>query len=581
MTQEQTQNHPVEDLAERYWDRFLALHPTLATAYGDDRFDDRLDDSTPAGREAFRDLNTSTLQELDDLRETAPGPLGDAVVTESVLRSICSVFLELDAAHADLIEPIDQMDGPQVMLALTAQLQPFDSPERIARWEARLAAYPAYIDGYIARLGEARAAGVIPPRILVSRVAEQLERSLALDPDSSPLVTRAVAGAGDGVDRDALRERLVSVVESDVQPADRRYLDAVRGTLAYAREEPGLCAVPGGEAIYAARAHYWTSLSVSPGELHRRGLDELEAIEEERRAIAEDAGFGPDTREYRHALSTEAGNMPGSREELLGRMREDVDRALDAAPGWFGRLPRAKCLIEPLDAAQEADSLGHYHSPTPDGSRPGVFYMNTSDLPKRLFTRFATVTYHETIPGHHLQLAMDAEREGVSRFRREGAQLVGGAFVEGWGLYSERLADEMGLYRTAGERFGMLDAQAWRAARLVIDTGIHAFGWDRDRAVDLFEEATGFDRDDAAIEVDRYIAIPAQALAYKSGQRQIEELRREATAAAGSGASGGQAFDIRRFHDELLGHGSLPLEVLAGHLPGWLGFERPGETAGS
>jgi uncharacterized protein (DUF885 family) len=251
-------------------------------------------------------------------------------------------------------------------------------------------------------------------------------------------------------------------------------------------------------------------------------------------------------------------------------MREDVERALGAAPRWFGRLPRARCLIEPIDAAQQADSLGYYQSPTPDGSRPGAFYMNTSDLAKRLFTRFATVTYHETIPGHHLQLAMDAERTGVSRFRREGAQLISGAFVEGWGLYTERLADEMGLYRNAGERFGMLDAQAWRAARLVIDTGIHAFGWDRDRSVDLFEESTGFDRADAAIEVDRYIAIPAQALAYKTGQRVIQQLRKEATDAAGTG---GQEFDIRHFHDELLGHGSLPLEVLEEHVPRWLGYQ--------
>jgi uncharacterized protein (DUF885 family) len=559
--------HPVEELADRYWDSFLAQAPGLATLHGDERFDDRLEDPTPEGLEAFRALNAGTLEGLDGLRETGPRAEGEAAITESVLRAMCTVFLELHAAHAYFIESIDQMDGPQVVLPLAAQIQRFDSPERMARWEARLAAYPVFVDAHIARIAEARAAGVVPPRIVATRVVEQIERALSRPPEESPMVTRAVDGAGPGTEPGAIRERLARIVETEVRPADSRFLEAVQSALGAARDEPGLCALPGGDTIYAARMHYWTSMPLTPGELHKRGLEELEAIEEERKAIADAAGFGPDTREYRRALAADERNIPGSRDELLERMREDVDRALEVAPHWFGRLPRARCLIEPLDAAQEADSLGHYMEPTPDGSRPGAFYMNTSDLPKRLFTRFATVTYHETIPGHHLQLALDTEREGVSRFRREASQLVSGAFVEGWGLYSERLADEMDLYRNAGERFGMLDAQAWRAARLVIDTGIHAFGWDRDRGVDLFEEATGFDRDDAAIEVDRYIAIPGQALAYKVGQRQHEQLRREAADAA---ALTGQAFDIRHFHDELLGHGSLPLEVVAAHLPRWL-----------
>jgi len=316
--------------------------------------------------------------------------------------------------------------------------------------------------------------------------------------------------------------------------------------------------------MYAARVYRWTTYRADPGELHERGHRELAEIEAERRAIAGAAGHGDDTTAHRRSLAADPANLPTSADAFLGRMREDLERALVEAPRWFGHLPRAVCEVRAIDASLAADALGYYIEPPADGSRPGVFYMNTADLHKRLFTRFAPVTYHETIPGHHFQLATEVELPGLSPFRRQGASQMCGSYVEGWGLYSERLADEMGLFRSAGERFGMLDAQAWRAARLIIDTGIHAFGWERDRSVDFLQQATGFDRDDAAIEVDRYIAVPAQALAYKTGQREIQRLRDDATRAMGA------RFDVRRFHDELLGHGSLPLEVLAAHLPAWL-----------
>jgi uncharacterized protein (DUF885 family) len=545
----------VEDLAARYWDAFLALQPSIATVLGDERFDDRLEDPSPAGRAALRDLHAGTLRDLEPLQAAASG---EAAVTADVLRFMCQAALELEDSDWPLLESIDQMDGPQTTLNLTAQVQRTDTPERRERWVARLHAYPAYIDAYVERIAEARARGVTPARIVAQRVAEQLERMLAEPADGSPLVTRHAEGPP------ADRHALIAAVEEAVRPANARLLAAVRDVLPVGRADPGLSGVPGGAAMYAARAYRWTTLRVGAETLHERGIDELRAIEEERRAIAAAAGFGSDTRAYRAALAADQGNAPASPEAILERMREDLGRAIELTPRWFGRLPRAACEIRVLDAALQADSLGYYIEPTDDGSRPGAFYMNTSDLTKRLFTRWATVTYHETIPGHHLQLAIEVESAELSAFRRQAASQVCGSFVEGWGLYAERLADEMGLFRDPGERFGMLDAQAWRAARLVVDTGLHAFGWERERAIALLEEATGFERADAAIEVDRYAALPGQALAYKTGQREIERLRAAATAAAGG------SFDVRRFHDELVGHGSLPLEVLAAHLPRWL-----------
>ena len=550
----------VEALAARYWDSFLALRPVEATTVGDDRFDDRLEDPSPAGRAAFRHLQAATLSELEAIEETRQpaSRRGEGAVTADVLRFVCRANLEIEDSDFALLESIDQADGPQTMLPLLAQAQPLRTGEQLERWRERLAAYGPFIDAHVARIEEASARGVTPARDVAQRVVGQLERMIAEPAARSPLVTRATA-RGRGA-----RERLVDAVERHVRPANRRLLEAVRRALPASRPGAGLVHVPGGMRMYSARIYRWTSLPADPDELHRRGLEELTAIEDERRAIASAAGQGDDTAAYRRALAADPGNVPASAEVLLGRMRDDLERARSAAPRWFGRLPRAGCEIRALDTSMEADSLGHYIEPTRDGSRPGAFYMNTADLPTRLLTRFATVTYHETIPGHHLQLATEVELDGLSRFRREGASQMCGSYVEGWALYTERLADEMGLFRSAGERFGMLDAQAWRAARLVVDTGIHAFGWERDRAVDFLEAATGFDRADAAIEIDRYIAIPAQALAYKVGQRAIQELRASALAAAGP------SFDVRRFHDELLGHGSLPLEVLAAHLPAWL-----------
>ncbi len=235
-----------------------------------------------------------------------------------------------------------------------------------------------------------------------------------------------------------------------------------------------------------------------------------------------------------------------------------------AAPGFFGVLPRAHCDVRPVEEYKEKDApFAYYYPPAPDGSRPGIYYANGYDLPSRKFTKLAATTYHEAAPGHHFQIALEMENERLITFRRLGARMVGGAYVEGWGLYSERLADELGLYRDEAERFGMLDAQAWRAARLVVDTGLHALRWPRQRSID-FLKGSGLSATDAVIETDRYICWPGQALTYKIGQREIQRLRAELSARDGSG------FDLRAFHDALLGHGSLPLATLARELPNWL-----------
>ena len=396
-------------------------------------------------------------------------------------------------------------------------------------------------------LGDALASGLTAPRIVAERTIAQIERLLEV-PIESAVIPSMVTVANEG-DRERVRE----VVRDHVYPADRAFLEALGGDyLAATREDPGLWSAPNGDQLYRTAIRSWTTLDLDPEEVHRIGLDELESIELERREISRGAGFGDDTAAYRAALDADPTNTPRTKDELVVRAHEDIDRAMSIAPRYFGVLPRAACEVRAVEEYKERDApFAYYYPPSPDGSRPGIYYANGYDLPSRKYTKLATTTFHEAVPGHHFQIALEMENDHLITFRRLGARMVGGAYVEGWGLYSERLADEMGLFRDEAERFGMLDAQAWRAARLVVDTGLHALRWPRQRSIDFLRTA-GLSETDAVIETDRYICWPGQALTYKTGQREIERLRAELAARDGS------RFDLRAFHDAVLGHGSLP-----------------------
>ena len=535
-------------LAARTWERTLELNPTLATIYGDERYDDRLDDPGPAGRAARRALADETL--------AAAGAMPVATlddeerITRDLLRLTAATDIADDEARMDLVGAVQQQ-GHQSLLPELVQFQRADTPERLDRLLARLEAYPAMAASVIGLLEEGRAAGLTAARVVAERTLAQLERMLAAPAASSPIVTiPAVA-------REEDRTRLLAAVERHVRPADARYLAALRDYLPATREVPGLCSTPGGAERYAARIRAYTSLEVTAEELHRTGLEELEMIEAERRVIARAAGFGDDTTAYRAALNADPAQIPETPAALVARCSEDVQRAFDAVPALFSRIPRAGCEVRPVDPLLEKDAAGaYYYPPTTDGSRSGVYFVNTFDLPSRAYWTAASTTYHEAVPGHHFQLALEMELEGLPAFRTLGFWPQGTAYVEGWALYAELVADEAGLFRTQAERFGMLDGQALRAARLVVDTGLHAFGWSRDRAYRAMV-AAGVHPTDASSETDRYIAWPGQALAYLTGRREIQRLRRERERREGS------AFDIRRFHEDVLRHGKLPLTILA------------------
>jgi len=547
----------VDALADRFWESILELEPTTATLYGDPRYADRLEDPGSDGRAKARALSERTAAEADAI-ETAGLPT-EARITRDMLKVIAELQIEQDDQSLHQLRVVDQMSGPQQLLPQLTQFQPADTPERLDAFIARLYAYPAFMAANTEILRDGMASGLTAPRIVAERTIAQIERMLAIPPESGVVASMLK------VSSEAERERVREIVRDVVRPADVAFLEELSGPyFASTREDPGLWSAPDGEQLYRTAIRSWTTLDLDPQVVHQIGLDEIETIEEERRTISRTAGFGDDTAAYRASLDASAANTPQSKADLVTRAMDDIDRAMAVAPRYFGVLPRATCEVRPVEEFKEQDApFAYYYPPAADGSRPGIYYANGYDLASRKYTKLATTTYHEAAPGHHFQITLEMENPNLNAFRRLGSRAVGGAYVEGWGLYSERLADEMGLFRDEDERFGMLDAQAWRAARLVVDTGLHALRWPRQRSIDFLKTA-GLSETDAVIETDRYISWPGQALTYKIGQREIERLRMEMTARDGS------RFDLRAFHDAVLGHGSLPLATLSRELPGWL-----------
>ncbi|MGH2681092.1 MAG: DUF885 domain-containing protein [Actinomycetota bacterium] len=534
-------------LADRAWEELLEREPTFATAIGDERYDDRLPDIGEEGRAVAETRNRAALEELATIdRERLDVTLR---TTMDVLEAIATQSLAAIEHRTDRLYVVNHFVGPGVLLGDIASIQRTDTPEHLDRYEQRLRALPGYLETCAEIAREGIATGVVSPRIVVDRAVAQVERIVATPAGESPPLAAAAE------DDSAARERIAAVWSEAVAPAFATYLDVLREYLPHAAESNALTDLPGGDAIYATEIRSWTTLPLDPQEVHDLGNERWEAIQRERFEIA--AGLGYDDPAEAIADRTASGeDTPSSAEALVDLVEEQVRRSWEIAPRWFGRLPKANCRVKEIEAYRAADMAGaFYMPPTADGQRPGTYYINTYDLPGKALHQLAAVTYHEANPGHHFQIALEMEFDDRPALRRFGGLLAGSSFAEGWGLYSERLADEMGLYVDEWERLGMLAGQAHRAARLITDTGLHAFGWSRQDAIEKLV-AGGSPRGESETEVDRYIALPAQALAYMVGMVEIEDARRRTQEKEGA------AFDLKAFHDRLLALGQLPLQAL-------------------
>ncbi|HEY1232941.1 MAG TPA: DUF885 domain-containing protein [Candidatus Binatia bacterium] len=543
------------------WDYQMEQHPAWASILGDRRWNDRWGDISLEATFKRHDHDIETLNKLSQI---------DRAALSSADQLNYDLFKK---KYEDEIEgfqyrwyllPLNQLEGIQTANRLTDALR-FETLKDYEDWLDRLRALPARIDQTIALLRVGIKERIIHPKIVLQRVPAQIDYQIVSDPKASALYrpfSRFPSSLREA-DRTRLATAAQEIIAASVVPAYRKLKDfVVNDYLPAASEQVGLWQLPNGAAMYAYEARYNTTTGLTPQEIHDIGLKEVKRIRAEMQAIIDQLGFRGSFAEFVKFLHSDQRFYFKSEDELLDAYRALSRRIDPLLVKVFHTLPRMPYGIEPVPANIAPDSpAGLYRGPAADGSRAGTFTVNTFKPEIRPKYEMMALSLHEGVPGHHLQIALAMEQHDIPNFRRYGGYT---AFVEGWGLYAESLGDEMGLYDDPYSKFGQLMYEVWRASRLVADTGMHYYRWDRQKAIDFMMENTAKQELEVAAEIDRYIVWPGQALAYKIGQLKITELRAKAQQALGD------KFDIRDFHDELLKDGALPLDALEVKMNAWL-----------
>ncbi|NIH84220.1 DUF885 domain-containing protein [Amycolatopsis granulosa] len=544
----------VVKLADEFVEALFDAEPLWPAALGLESARDGIGDLGEEAEAAHRDRLADFVR-----RAGAIDPAGLSAedrVTRDVLLTQARGHLDRLDTRAVEFTISDIFVAPAVGLLTILPMIGVPDDEHGRRHLARLADVPRYLDQAAGRHRAGVAAGRVPVEHLVRAAIAHLDRYLA-EPGSDPLLRQPAPSE----DFARERERLLAEV---VRPAFAAYRDALTGIAPHGRppEKPGVCWLPDGEAIYAALARAHTTTGRTPDELHETGLRLIADLAGEYREIGSRVFGTTDLAEIFHRLRTDPQLRWGSAGELLDTARAAITRAEEAAPRWFGRIPPHPWVVEPVPPAEAPGGPpAFYLQPAVDGSRPGIYFANTHEVTERFRHAAEVVAFHEAIPGHHFQLSTALTLTDLPLLRRIGDFT---AFAEGWGLYAERLAAEMGLYSGDVALLGMLTMDSMRAGRLVVDTGLHALGWSRQQAVDYLRENTPMAQVEIESEVDRYIAYPGQALSYMVGRLEIQRVRAKAERALG------ERFDIRAFHDLVLGGGALPLPVLEGVVDDWI-----------
>lgn len=555
-------------LFEAYWEWVLREFPAYATLLGDHRYDDRFTDYSEA---AIARRKTELAGFLRRLRAVDRKALSQQdAVSYDVLASTLdrtlrgqAFFDREEARGADLWLEVTPLDGPQLLLPDLVQVSRFVSVPDYENYIARLSAVPRLIEQLVAGLRRAVLRGWLPPVEAAQRIPAQIDALLGADPPSNPLYapfTRFPPEVPEA-EREQLSARGREALTEKTQPA-LRALRAfyVEEYMPACSKGPGARAQPGYAEYYAAMVAGETTTRVTPKKLHQLGLREVERIERAMRKAIESTGFKGTRAEFVAWMKDAPQFYYSSAEEVLAAYRDIARRVDSLLPKLFSQPPRRPYGIRAMPAA-EGDNMERYVQGDAAGTRLGYFEANVNNLRRRPKGEMVAIFLHEAVPGHHLQIVRAQELESIPAFRKYG--LIN-AYTEGWGLYAESLGEELGLYEDPYARFGYLTLEIWRAARLVVDTGIHAFGWSRARAIRYMMDVAGLAGPVAGAEVDRYFMLPGQALAYKVGQLHIKALREKAQAALG------KRFDLRRFHDVLLDGGALPLSVLEKRVAEWI-----------
>jgi uncharacterized protein (DUF885 family) len=548
-------------LLQRYWDRHLESFPELATYIGDPRFHDKLTDLSPqavAARVAENERFLAEARAIDPLGFSEQDALTHSLLLAQLQDDIDASKLGFDDLAAS------QMDGPHLDFGVLVGLLPFETRKDCEDYLARVKAFPAQLDQATQLMRGGIQSGRVQPRYIIEKMIAQvaaiskdgLEKSAFAEPLSR--LPKSLTAA----DRARLQKALRAAIETGVLPAYARFEKFLtQEYLPHGRAEPGLWSLPNGVALYANRVQHYTSLRLEPEQIHQLGLSEVARIEAEMATLAKAAGQ-PDLAHYRAALHAHPPALVTDAASAMKRFGEHIAAMKVKLPLLFGRLPRAGLEVLPVEAFREKDAPSAEYNPgTPDGTRPGHVMIKAGAWLGEDALSLEATAYHEGVPGHHMQLSIAQELPALPPFRQHADY---GAYVEGWALYAEGLGKEVGFYTDAASDFGRLDSELFRAVRLVVDTGMHAKHWTRQQALDyLLAHASG-SAEGFGVEIDRYVVWAGQALGYKLGQLKIRELRAKAEKALGP------KFDLRAFHDGVLGAGPLPLDVLGVRMDAWI-----------
>jgi uncharacterized protein (DUF885 family) len=570
-----TQTAPIPSLADRrkdlntlfedYWQDQLRHNPEEASQLGDKRYNDQITDYS------VKAFNEGLARERAFLlRLAAIDPTG-FTDQEKISRELLLRQFEQDEEGAEFKEwemPVNQMGGihtnyPQ----LVAQLS-FTTVKDYDDWIARLHQIPKAFDQSTTNMSIGMEDKRVPPRYLLEKALAQVKELAGQKPEDSPFALPLKKFPADipAAEQTRISKEMLGVIAKEVLPAYTRFARFLEVSYIPAgREQPGISALPDGKRYYQFLLRQTTTTDLTADQIHQIGLDEVKKDETAMLAIAQKLGF-QDLKTFRASLKTNPKNHPANGDELLAAYRGYLTPMQARLPQLFGRLPKAKFEVVAVPAYLEKTSASaYYEDSAPDGSRPGRLFIDTYDAADRNLDEVEAVAYHEGLPGHHLQLSIAQELDNVPTFRKFQFYT---AFIEGWGLYAEQLGKDVGLYQDPLSDYGRLEGDMERAIRLVVDTGVHNQNWTRQQMVDYFHDHSGIAEPEVQSEVDRYIAWPSQATAYKIGQLKILELRARARAALGD------KFDLRAFHDEVLDAGALPLDVLSDRIDAWIAAQK-------
>ena len=554
-------------LFDEEWEYVMRENPTFASSLGDRRYNDRWEDASLAAIERRHQHRIETLARLHKIDRAQLSPADQ--LNYDLFKKEYETDIE-GYKYRWYLVPLNQRGGIQTADELTDNLR-FTTVKDYEDWIARLKALPVLIEQTTALMREGAKTKMILPRVIMERIPAQIDKQLVAKPEDSPFYKpfTKFPDAIPAAERERLSAAAREAIAASVVPAFKKF----RGFFADEYLPATFAAVgawqmPNGQEMYAFRARDFTTTNMTPQEIHNIGLSEVKRIRSETQAIMERVGFKGTLQDFFKHLRTDPQFYYKTPDELLTAYRAMTRRIDPQLVKVFKMLPRTPYGVEPIpDKIAPDTTTAYYNQPAGDGSRAGTYYVNLYKPEVRPKYEMMALSLHEGVPGHHLQIALAQELGEVPKFRRFGGYT---AFVEGWGLYAESLGDEMGLYDDPYAKFGQLTYEMWRAVRLVVDTGMHHLKWTRQQAIDFFLENAAKSELDIVNEIDRYIAWPGQALAYKVGELKIKSLRAKASRELGD------QFDVREFHEAVLGSGAVPLDVLERHVEVWIAGKKRG-----